>query len=194
MSLADALFAVSGLTWLAFLVLWLVWGVVTSRRRKVVSKGASVIPLWLIVTVAVLLRRSFSGFIPHVQESALWSGHPAVAAAGFLIQVCGFAFTIWARSYLGALWSGGVVLREGHTVVDTGPYRLVRHPIYAGLLLAMLGSFLMKGSVFWLVVLVLTTAALLWKALAEERLLTRELGEAYAAYRRRTRMIIPWVL
>jgi len=194
MSSIYVLFQVSEWLWLAFWVLWLVWGAVTTRQRRVVSRGGSMVPVWVIIIAALLWRRGLSGYLLYLPMSALWPGHPVTVVAGFLIQLLGLAFTVWARYYLGNLWSGGIVLREGHKVVDTGPYRLVRHPIYSGILLAMLGSFLMDGTVFWLAVLVLSVIALLWKAGAEERLLTRELGEEYVNYRRRSRMLIPWVL
>jgi len=76
-------------------------------------------------------------------------------------------------------------------VVDTGPYRLVRHPIDSGLLLTVLGSFLMDGPMFWLVALAAGTVGLCWTARAEERLLTPEMGEADVNYWQGTRVLIP---
>lgn len=190
-SVIRDLYLLSGWLWAAFWVLWLVWGLITTRQRRVVAGGGAVIPVWAIVIAVIFFRRNFLSYFP---ASILWAGHPPAAIAGFLLELLGLALTVWARYYLGSFWSGSVVLREGHRVVDTGPYRLVRHPIYSGILLAALGTFFMDGSTLWLVVLVAGTAGFWWKARAEERLLTTELGEEYAAYRRRTRMLIPWLL
>ncbi len=105
-----------------------------------------------------------------------------------------FAFAWWARLYLGSLWSGTITVKEGHRVVDTGPYRLVRHPIYTAIIAA---GFIM--AVELATPAALFGAALLtfgwWmKAREEERLLGQALGPAYDAYRRRTPMLVPfWV-
>ncbi|MDA8336167.1 MAG: isoprenylcysteine carboxylmethyltransferase family protein [Peptococcaceae bacterium] len=190
-SLPRYLYAVSNWLWLAFLVLWLVWGLITTRQRRVVTRGSSVVPLWVMLFLLLFFRHDLLGFIP---ELVLWPGHTPAAVAGLLVQAAGLGLSVWARYYLGSFWSSAPVLREGHKVVASGPYRLVRHPIYSGLLLAVLGTFLMNGSTFSLLALILATGAMWWKAWSEERLLTAELGDEYVNYRRRTCMLIPWLL
>ncbi len=111
----------------------------------------------------------------------------AVAAAGLL-------FTWWARIHLGRLWSDWVVKKAGHHIVDTGPYRLVRHPIYSGLIFAALATAIWKGTAFALVSVPILTVAFYIKARREERFLRAALGEnAYAGYARRTPMLVPLV-
>ncbi len=122
----------------------------------------------------------------------LWTTPEAVGWALFLVVVCGFAFCWWARLHLGRLWSGSVTRKADHRIVDSGPYRLVRHPIYTGLLLSTLATALAKGTP-----VAMAGYAVLWlgiwvKARLEERFLRRELGpEAYDAYSRRTPMLVP---
>ena len=106
----------------------------------------------------------------------------------------GLLFTWWARFHLGALWSDLVVMKAGHQVVDTGPYGLVRHPIYSGLIFGVVATALQKRTGVALLAVAVVTMALSAKARREERFLRKELGEdAYDAYARKTPMLVPFV-
>ncbi|WP_233489525.1 methyltransferase family protein [Solidesulfovibrio fructosivorans] len=113
---------------------------------------------------------------------------------GIGLTALGLLFAAWARHCLGANWSGVVSIQSGHELVRTGPYALVRHPIYTGLLTAFAGSALTLGQ--WRGVAAVALAILaLWRKLAlEERWLIEEFGEPYKAYRRRVRAVIPFLL
>ena len=107
--------------------------------------------------------------------------------------VASFAFAWWARLYLGSLWSGTITRKVGHRVVDTGPYRLVRHPIYTGIIAA---SFLLAielGTPAAFAGAAVMTLGWWMKARAEEQFLDQELGRAYDDYRRRTPMLVPFL-
>ena len=122
----------------------------------------------------------------------LWSTPPQAAWLCFALAVAGFLFCWWARLHLGSLWSGNITIKEGHRVVDTGPYRLVRHPIYTGLLLAAFATAAEKATVLSLAGAGLILFGFWIKAGFEERFLRAELGrEAYDAYAKRTPMLIP---
>jgi len=179
--------------WLAFILLWLFWGVISNRQRAVtVRKTGNVSLIWWAGLIMILYLDS-TGTFQHFLAHGLWRGALSTMEAGFVLEMLGMGFAIWARGYLGSLWSSDVALREGHHVVSAGPYRLVRHPIYSGILLAMLGTFIISGATLWLVILAAYAAYTGWKALNEERLLIRELGDEYAQYRSHTRMLIPWL-
>lgn len=132
-----------------------------------------------------------------------WSGdpvwlraprHPDIAWTLVGLTIAGFAFTWWARIHLGRLWSATVTRKKDHRVVDTGPYRLVRHPIYTGILLAALASACMRGTLLAATGFVVLVVSFYIKARLEERFLRRELGhDAYDAYARRTPMLMPFV-
>jgi protein-S-isoprenylcysteine O-methyltransferase Ste14 len=110
-----------------------------------------------------------------------------------LLEALGFAFTWWARIHLGKLWSGTVTRKADHHVVDTGPYAMVRHPIYTGLLLAVYATAAAKGTILGVLGCVFFTLSFWVKARLEERWLIQELGpEAYAAYRQRAPMLLPF--
>jgi len=103
----------------------------------------------------------------------------------------GFLFAWWARIWLGTLWSGQVTKKENHRVVDTGPYALVRHPIYTGILVAVYATAALKGTVLGLAGAAIITLGIWMKARLEEGWLGQELGPAYADYRRRVPMLVP---
>lgn len=109
------------------------------------------------------------------------------------LAAVGFGFSWWARITLGRFWARNVSRKEDHRVIDTGPYALVRHPIYTGIILATISTALLKATLIaWAGVLVMTLG---WyvKARLEERFLHAELGEAYDAYKARVPMLVPFI-
>ena len=122
-----------------------------------------------------------------VWEPAVWLGWIAV-----LLTAAGLGFAWWARMHLGELWSSSVTRKQDHKVIDTGPYGIVRHPIYTGLLLATFAVALTSGRLIAVIGLIVVMAAIWVKARLEERFLREELGgEAYAAYAKRVPMLVP---
>jgi len=109
------------------------------------------------------------------------------------LVVIGLGFSALARAWLGRNWSAEVTVKQGHELVRSGPYALVRHPIYAGLLLALTGTALMVGKWRALIGLALMIVALLRKLTIEERFMTEQFGEAYAHYRAEVPALIPFL-
>jgi len=144
---------------------------------------------------ATLLTGTVLELVPaHRYEGPMRLWHIGLNGAWLCVavMVIGLGFTWWARIHLGALWSGRVTRKADHRVVDTGPYRLVRHPIYTGLLLAMLATAVAKGTLSGIVGFATVFLGLTLKARLEERWLAGELGTgAYADYRRRVPMLVP---
>lgn len=119
----------------------------------------------------------------------------ALALSGCLLALAGAALVLRSRTELGPAWSFAPKADQDTGPVTTGPYRLVRHPIYFGLTLLAMGQALAFGS--WpalFIVLSGIVPTFVWRARAEETLLSRTFGERYDVYRRRTRMIIPHLL
>jgi len=177
--------------WIGWALYWL-W---TARRLKPVrrresraSRAAHVVPLAL--TAALLAAPALPG----------WLGEPCCAAgageraAAVLLVAAGLAFSVWARRVLGGNWSASVTVKDDHEIVRSGPYRWIRHPIYAGLIVALAGSALARGEWRGLVAFAIAVAALWRKLQVEERWLTAEFGAGYADYRRQTRALIPLIL
>jgi protein-S-isoprenylcysteine O-methyltransferase Ste14 len=112
-----------------------------------------------------------------------------------MVAVCaiGFGWCWWARLHLGRLWSAGVSRKIGHRVIDTGPYSIVRHPIYTGIILGMLAFAAARARPFAFLMALLVTVFFVYKARLEERFLQKEFGEAYDEYRRRVPMLVPFL-
>ncbi len=128
-------------------------------------------------------------------RAALWSMPPAAAWTADGIAAVGFLFTWWARIHLGTLWSSQVTRKAHHHIVDTGPYGIVRHPIYTGLALATIATMALRGTASGVAGGLLLIAGFYAKARIEERFLREQLGAAdYDAYARRVPMLIPSLL
>jgi len=125
-------------------------------------------------------------------DTPLWRVAPAIGWLLAALVICGFLFMWWARTHLGQLWSSSVTRKEHHHVVDTGPYAIVRHPIYTGLLVAIVGTMLIRVTIITLIGSALIAAGIYVKARVEEAFLRQQLGDSYAAYARRVPMLVPF--
>lgn len=144
---------------------------------------------------AVLVLGTILLFIPahnYVGRLRLWFPNVAEAWICVALIAVGLAFCWWARLHLGRLWSASVTAKAEHRVIDTGPYGLVRHPIYTGLLLAILATMAAKGTAWGIAGAVFLTIGIVMKARLEERFLRGELGNAYDDYARRVPMLVPF--
>ena len=124
----------------------------------------------------------------------LWRTSLPVAWGMVVLTAAGFGICWWARLHLGALWSFQTMAKADHRLVDTGPYGLVRHPIYTGLLMAAFARVIQGGTPLALLGLAVLTAGFMAKARVEESFLAAELAaDAYGAYRRRVKALIPFL-
>jgi protein-S-isoprenylcysteine O-methyltransferase Ste14 len=127
-------------------------------------------------------------------ELILWREPDGLAWIAVVVVLAGLAFTWWARIHLGRLWSSSVARKADHHVVDSGPYGIVRHPIYTGIILATIGTAVLRGTTLaWLGVAVMTLGWYI-KARMEETFLRDQLGaEEYGRYARRVPMLMPFL-
>ena len=114
-----------------------------------------------------------------------------IATLGVAVTAVGVAFAIWARVHLGKQWSGDVTIRRNHELIRTGPYSRIRHPIYTGILAAMLGTALIEGEVRGLAAVLIATIGFWWKARKEESFLAREFGPRFEEHKRHTGFFLP---
>ena len=184
------------LLWLAFVVCWLV----LAQFNKKASRSTPPWAGWrlrLVIIVAVILlvrfrRHAVANFAASVHHSPLFHSSIMLQWVGVGLCLAGFGFAVWARVHIGRNWGMPMSLREGHELVTSGPYAYVRHPIYSGLMLAMIGS-AFTLSVLWLLALPLYFAYFLFSARSEEKTMLAQFPDSYPAYRRRTRMLLPFV-
>jgi protein-S-isoprenylcysteine O-methyltransferase Ste14 len=181
--------AVFAIIWGVWVASWLAAGFWAARTQKRAATSIE-LPYRILLGAGVVLVIPWTarrlGAAPLWNAGALGSYLLAAAA------LAGLALTWWARIHLGRLWSGAITRKEGHRIVDGGPYALVRHPIYTGLIAAIVASALAEATATALGGAALIVLSFSVKARAEERFLTAELGaDAYEAYRRRVPMLVP---
>jgi protein-S-isoprenylcysteine O-methyltransferase Ste14 len=182
----DLLLAVLWLTWFAG---WWLAAVFAARAVARQSRAARLAHSLFICAGSVLMIRH--PMIPGILLHPIVPRRGWIAWGGLLIVTLGLAHTVWARAHLGRLWSGTVALMADHALVRTGPYALTRHPIYSGLLLALAGTFLVRGTGADLVGVILIAVGLLIKIHQEERLLREHFGAAYRAYQAEVPAVVP---
>jgi protein-S-isoprenylcysteine O-methyltransferase Ste14 len=175
------------LTW------WLTWLVAAAWSDRAVKRPAArhQIAYRLLAVAGVLLL--FGPYEHRLErEVILWRSPAVVAWVMVAVVLVGLLFTWWARVHLGRLWSSSVTRKADHHLVDTGPYGIVRHPIYSGITLASMATAALRGTAAaWLGAGVMTLGWLV-KARLEEGFLREQLGaEAYADYARRVPMLVP---
>lgn len=173
--------------WLAWAVTW--WAAAFWSRPAARTAGDQTIYRVILLIGVILLF-----LVPQDQSLPLWHIPLAVQWLCVTLAAAGFAFCWWARLHLGVYWSANVGRKAEHKVIDTGPYGLVRHPIYTGIILAGFATAALKGSAAAFAGASVMTLSWYVKARLEERFLRQEMGAAYDAYASRTRMLIPFIL
>jgi protein-S-isoprenylcysteine O-methyltransferase Ste14 len=172
-----------GVIWVAFWIYWIgsAFGVKqgTRNRRRIPLTGVS-------AAAVVVLLRVFRGGSLEVHTLVL-------GVTGAVLILAGLTLAIWARVHLGRNWGMPMTLKADPELVTSGPYGVVRHPIYSGLLLAMLGTAL-ATNLLGLIVVVILLGYFAYAASVEERNMAAAFPDAYPAYRSRTKMLIPFVL
>lgn len=175
--------------WYAFGLYWVITWLRVKRTKVSERLGGRLATLVPIVFAFELmfsnrLRIGLLGirFLP---------GDVWIAWLGVILTSLGAATAIWARFCLGQFWSSRVTLKEGHQLIRSGPYAYVRHPIYSGMLLGMIGTALVVGEWRGVLATALVLAGHSYKALREESLLIGEFGDEYASYRHSTGFLFP---
>ncbi len=157
------------------------------RREPLASRMLHVVPLLVVFWLLAAKRAPVPLLGVRVFPWAPWQIWSAA-----LVTFAGMAFSVWARVHLGGNWSGIVTVKRDHELICDGPYAIVRHPIYTGLLLAIVGSAMARGE--WRGVVAIAIAVwTLWRKLGvEERWMAERFGQRYEAYRRRVPALVPF--
>jgi protein-S-isoprenylcysteine O-methyltransferase Ste14 len=186
----PAPYAVTLAIWLGWWISWWAAARWAAPAKSRLSQREEMRHRVFMIAGAALLFLPLGGLSPALQ---LYFPTRTVAWTLTTIIALGFAFCWWARLHLGKLWSGSITTKADHRIVDSGPYGLVRHPIYTGILTAAFATALERGTAIAIVGAVLMTISLTIKARMEEGFLRNELGpEAYDAYRSRVPMLVPF--
>jgi len=177
--------------------LWVAWGLYwiisaqntkTTQRRESSSSRISYSVLLLSGALLMAVPRAHLGWL----ATPLLPNSPLRFRLALVLLAAGLAFTVWARLHLGRNWSGTVTLKEGHELIRTGPYGLVRHPIYTGLLLAFTGTALACGDPAAVIGLALVLVSFLYKLRIEEGFMRAVFPEQYESYAAGVPALVPF--
>jgi protein-S-isoprenylcysteine O-methyltransferase Ste14 len=172
-----------GLGWAVF---WLGWLAAAFTAKRSATRRWFLGPRGVAAIALVILLRGVRGGSLEVHSLV-------VGAIGAALFAAGIALAVWARVILGRNWGMPMTQRAEPELVTAGPYGLVRHPIYSGILLGMVGTSLVTNLI-GLGITVILGAFFVYSATVEERNLTATFPQAYPEYRARTKMLIPYVL
>ncbi|HEX3987772.1 MAG TPA: isoprenylcysteine carboxylmethyltransferase family protein [Acidobacteriaceae bacterium] len=178
--------------WIAFLLYWQISALGAKTTTRLES-AASRITRTVVFFVAIALFFLQHIPIPWLYWHFLPTGLPAFYI-GAAITVAGLLFAVWARITIGANWSRSVTIKQNHELVTSGPYALVRHPIYTGLLTALLGSAIALAQFRGLIAFALFFISLWYKLRLEENWMRSQFGDTYTTYAQRTAALVPWLL
>jgi protein-S-isoprenylcysteine O-methyltransferase Ste14 len=181
MRAVELVFAVG---WAAFWLYWLVAAFFVKRGRVRWSRE---LRIRVVIAVVVVLLIRLGAFRDHGLNTDPWR-----AGIGLVFFAVGLGFAIWARVHIGRNWGGPMTQKDDPELVTSGPYRLVRHPIYSGILVAGLGTALAL-SWWWLIAVALAGAYFLYSARIEEHFMTDRFPDDYPGYRSSTKMLVPFI-
>lgn len=174
-----------GLIWIVFWVFWIAAAAYT--RASIVARGRASLVLRLVLVVAILIT------IRLTRHSQLTSRQNlAVVIVGLLLFLAGLGVATWARLIIGSNWGMPMSQRAEPELVTAGPYGVIRHPIYSGILLAMFGTVIAINDI-WLIPLVVFGAYFVYSARVEEAHMLDRFPQTYPAYQQRTKMLLPFV-
>jgi protein-S-isoprenylcysteine O-methyltransferase Ste14 len=175
------------LLWVVFILYWILSSkkVKQTKYIKKTSLGG-IIPRMILVLIIVLLFTT-PFFSNHFIESNIYN-----QMFGLVICAFGIAFAIWARITLGENWSANPVeLKKEHKLIITGPYKLVRHPIYSGVILGLLGTTIANLQLRILILFLLVTFGMILRSKMEEKLMSKQFGDDYLEYKKKSKFLIP---
>jgi len=190
--MAYVLHALVPTLWILWLAYWIVAARTTHETRRREGRASRFSHYGPLILGGLLLG------VPNILGAELDRPFHAATPFWLLLAVAlvvpGLGFSALARAYLGRNWSVEVTIKNQHELVRSGPYAVVRHPIYAGMLLALIGTALMIGNWRALIGLALIVAAVLRKLTIEERFMAEQFGEAYSRYRADVPALIPFLV
>lgn len=179
--------------WGVFWAYWLISARRTSSQTKRQEPSLSGWLHWILQVLGYwMLLSNWRGFGP-----LLWRFLPdniEVRLIGIVILFLGLGFAVWARIHLGQYWSGHVSIKAEHKLIQTGPYKIVRNPIYTGMLFGFIGTAIVIGEIRAWLAIALALSGLFLKIRAEEKFLLEEFGPTYLQYKKKVKTLVPFIV
>ena len=183
--------SIIGTLWLVMFIIWFISGLSLKRTAQARSEGMSRIAVYIVWVGWWLLFTHGFGRDPlsrRVLEPSI-----TTAYVGLALTAAGLAFAVAARLYIGKNWSALIHVKEGHELIQRGPYAIVRHPIYSGLMLATLGTAIAYGELSGFLGFIMIVAAWGYKSRLEESAMAEQFGAQYENYRAHVKGLVPFV-
>jgi protein-S-isoprenylcysteine O-methyltransferase Ste14 len=178
--------------WAAYLIYWQIAAAHVKTTQRLEAASSRILRSLMFLAAVVLLC------VPNIPLPVLYRHFLPEGLASFYtgaaITVTGILFAVWARRHLGSNWSRSVTIKQDHELITSGPYALVRHPIYTGLLTAFFGTAIATTQLRGLIAFALIAISLLYKLRLEEQWMRAQFGDTYAAYSRRVAALVPFLL
>jgi protein-S-isoprenylcysteine O-methyltransferase Ste14 len=178
--------------WIAFIVYWRIKAGNTKTTQRVEPPAPQILRALTFLIVIVLLSTTRIP-LPWLYRQ-LWPSGLLSFYIGAVVTVAGLLFAVWARRHIASNWSSSVTIKQGHELITSGPYALVRHPIYTGILTGFLGTAIALSQVRGVIGFVLIFLSFWSKLHKEEEWMRSQFGETYATYVHRTAALVPYVL
>jgi protein-S-isoprenylcysteine O-methyltransferase Ste14 len=193
----DVAIILLGLSWLIFAVVWVVGARAAEKSRNPLGRARQWVFVVLVAIGGGLIVLRWSGWSGSsggiLLNAPLWPFSSGVAVAAIALSYAGLAVAVWARVTLGRNWSAIPELKQGHELVTRGPYAVVRHPIYTGLLLMFAAVAVLWATPAGLFLLLIVLVGIQLKLSREETLLAGEFPHQWPGYRARTRRVLPLI-
>ena len=186
---AHRAFYICGRAWFVWCVWWLMMAFFSKsakRRENVWQRFEHLVPTILGFALIFDEKQRL-----HWLTQAVFPDIPSIALLSVAVTILGLLLAVWARVALGANWSGSITIKRDHQLIRRGPYRFIRHPIYTGMLTALLATAVAQQQTSGLLGFAVVLVALYRKARREESFLSQEFGEAFVAHRQHTGMFLP---
>ena len=185
-------FPVITICWSVFFVVWVLAAIFAKRTVHRQSGAQRLAYIGLAVIGWFLLFRGWR--LPYPFSVHIIPQSNTILVAASILCLCGLAFCLWARAVLGRNWSGTVTLKESHELIVRGPYQLVRHPIYTGLLAMLLATAIQQGHIAGMLGFIVVFVSFWIKSSYEEELMSQHFPDQYRVYRGHVKRIIPFLL
>lgn len=173
-----------GVCWLAF---WLYWLIKAANSKQSIGYGKRFIAIRFGILIIALLLVRLDVFDNYSRARNLPLG-----IIGLVILISGLAVAVWARLNLGRSWGMPMSEKKDAELVTSGPYKYIRHPIYTGILLGMIGTSL-AVSPYWFIAAAILGAYFIYSATVEEKIMTKKFGSVYRAYKKQSKMLVPFI-
>lgn len=177
--------------WVALAVIWILSSFGTKQVVRQYAGLARAFQVMLLVAgvMLIFLLQTPMGYL----DVRFIPASMASASIGIALTFAGMLLALWARFFLGRNWSGEVTVKQDHQLIRSGPYAFVRHPIYSGFLLAMLGTAIAFGQLRSFLGVALAAIGWRLKSLIEERYMIEQFGAQYTDYKRSVRALVPFI-